>query len=375
MTVEPRQVAQVIRVAESIEGRTTASPSGALLLTAISGALLREIIGARSTLPEGVVWIAVSCTPLEAASWLAVDGRADPEALEGRSQPASFEPGFLGRVFGNAPDLIRPNRARPMLRDVSAEIGGSGTFLGCDRALCRSSDLGVPLRQQTLSISWLVGVDRQLPGEAQARLDGLLGRTESILADRLNFGIGNYKPIAAALASVDDEFHLALLRAREADGLADVLDSLIAGTYEARDQRNRPGDTAPGEDAEQPGPPPELSAATVRQAIVATFGVDPSSVLLYMDEDEPVASKFGWWTALAEIPYGLARLRTRTVLVQACATEIDVHSALARYLEESERQSSALTLMVFCSSHPAGRVGRYSEVWRAVGSVYFHDMS
>lgn len=368
---------QAIRAAELVELRSPMGSARPVLLTAISGALAREIHLSRSQLPGQVEWVAVSLRPLESASWLALEvGQVEGGDVSAPVPiPMEFPADYLqslfpsGGAFGDKPAVRR-------LRVSSLPSFSDSTVVQAVSILTRRSRLQLPVEKETLDLAWVMGSAAPLNGPDQAHADAALEKVESILTDRLNFGMGAYRPIASVLASVDDGFQEALLRAREVDGLPEFLDRLSAGrvglegavavrpAIEARDPERDPANSST---LVTPWP----KRSTILQVLSSIYDKESAKIELHYRQDHTVKTVYGEWSSMAEIENGLV---DRRVVLQVCGSHFEAHSALRRFFAERNWRRGSLNLVVLCVGDLRGDAARLADIWGEGEGVYFESV-
>lgn len=362
------QIASAIRVSERLDLKVPRVQSQALLLTAIAAAFVREIAALRFRIPNSVNWVATSCRPLEPASWLGVDDLSVAgEVGEVIPQPLTLPKDFLDITFGADPGRSGQSGRLTAVRGVvnaGEGIPPYGALYG------RRSVISVINQDDDVEVTWLLGASSALDASQQAQVEAAMDKVDALVADRLSFGMGSYRPIAAIMASVDDGFQDALLRAREVDGLPGFLSRLAEGTigsggFDA-------AATVPSEAETDQPEVATVSADLLLLEITQAFDVAAEQVQLHYSAAGPVSDANGSWSAVAEIPTGMGGLRTRTAYVQVCRSELDIHRSLRCFFASSRIGTRRLLLLLDHEMHRQFPV--LSDAWRSFQGVHIERL-
>ncbi len=364
------------RVIRSAEKHELASPSiefGPIILTAVASAALRELHSGTRGMPKKVAWTAMSCRPHEASSWQATLLGEEP-IPDREPVPFTIPEHVTKAVVGSTGQAV--NEPEGSMLTLLPLPGNSNIEVlpPIISLYLRRTVMELPEPHGTIRAAWLLGTKERLTETEEGQADSTLMQAERIIGDRLLHGLGSYKPVTTVLASIDDGFRESLRSARAATGLVQFLEDLEESnsTFQNTDPEDLDPDEAPLDSAStQINFSPELLRNCVRATLEALYGNLDRDAQIKVATEGHLRTNHGDWHAFAEFDSGF--MRSKTVLVEVCATRAETEQAISKYMALSlpSRDRDSVRLLIVLSGVEAALIDQRTANWQKATGVNF----
>lgn len=335
-----------------------------LFMGAVGAAALREVVEGPASDESALQWVAVSCLPEEEGSWqlmFAQPGRSAtpaPLPLELASELIEVMKEHWGGDI-DRPVLLSRLERRHLASTFGRVLEGEATYF-------RRSNLNAIPVLGDRSLWWLCGASRLLTETEEFQLNDVMTQAESIVADRVQHGLGGYRPIAAVLASVDDRFHAAMLRARSPREINKVLSRSKDDTSLIR-----------------ASVVPQSAGCRVDEkliydricALTRTIGLEMGeAATVQIDSGGTLRTPCGLKHAWVELPSGPFGVMSRRVTASVVTSRDDFDVAVAEYVREEERLYRNVEYVIFLGHPVSQHVGHFQSVWSHLRSLHIDAM-